>query len=160
VFYHSYWCCLISNSHCWRSNSDPLGIFVHIIATIFAISCYEDRYKIKSRIFTCKYSRGFNWICIMHSIGYLYICKLYHPLLSISTMTSFQSNWNIDTIKILSSCNCYLTPMQFIKIIKSQPWLKYYANQNFRMHMSNVQGDTFWTSSSSNGEKVMYINDL
>ena len=30
--------------------------------------------------------------------------------------------------------------------------------------MSNVQGDTFWTSSSStggkNGEKVMYINDL
>ena len=136
----SYWCISISNVN---------GIFVHIIGTLFGLYLYEDRYKIKSRIFTCKYSRGFNWICIMYSIGYLYICKLHHTILSISTLTSFQCNWNIDTIKILSSCNCYLTPMQFIKIIKSQPWLKYYGNQNFRMHMSNVQGDTFWTSSSS-----------
>jgi hypothetical protein len=33
--------------------------------------------------------------------------------------------------------------MQVIKVIKRQPWLRYYVNQNFRMHMSNVQGDTF-----------------
>jgi hypothetical protein len=86
----------------------------------------------------------------MYSIWYLYICKLYHTThINNRPNKSFQSNWNIDTIKILSSYNCCFTPMQFIKIIKSQPWLKYYVNQNFRMHMSNVQGDTFWTSSSS-----------
>jgi hypothetical protein len=92
---------------------------------MFGICYYVDGYKIKSRIFTCKYSRGFNWICIMYSIGYLYICKLYHIILSISTFTSFQSNWNIDTINILSSYNCYLTLMNFINIIKGISNLSY-----------------------------------
>jgi hypothetical protein len=82
---------------------------VHIIVTMIGIYLYEDRYKIKSRIFTCKYSRVSNWICIMYSIWYLYICKLDHTTyINSRPNTSFQSNWNIDTIKILSSYNCYL----------------------------------------------------
>jgi len=109
------------------------------------------------------------------------ICLMYKVIRS-STFTSFQSNWNIGTIKILSSYKCYLAPMQVIKVIQTLPWLRYYATQNKVIHiyiymllllflplsgrhqnvdysatliilplMSNVQGDTFWTSSSSTG---------
>ena len=144
----SYWCISISNVN---------GIFVHIIGTLFGLYLYEDRYKIKSRIFTCKYSRVSNWICIMYSICYLYICKLDHTIyITTRPNTSFQSSWNIDTIKILSSYNCYLAQMQVIKLIKTQPWHINYVNQNFRMHLCNAQGDTFWTSSSSTGGEKLW----
>jgi hypothetical protein len=86
----------------------------------------------------------------MYSICYLYICKLYYTTyINTRTNTSFQSSWNIDTIKILSSYNCYLAPMQVIKLIQTQPWHRNYVYQNIRMHLFNAQGDTFWTSSSS-----------
>ena len=143
----SYWCISIS---------DLNVIFVHIIVTLFGFCLYEDRDKIKPRLFTCKYSRVSNWICIMYSICYPYPCKLYHTIyITIRPNTRFQSSWNIDTIKIMSSYNCYLTPMQVIKVIKAQPWLRYYANQNLGMPMSNGQGETFWTRSSSTGRDKM-----